>query len=161
MRRKPASSVNFLAAHDGFTLHDVVSYAGKHNEANGENNRDGTGNNFSWNNGVEGETDDPAIRSARAADVRALLASLFVSRGTVMLTAGDEFGRSQKGNNNAYAQDNELTWLDWEKADSALVDFVRSAIALRRAHPSLAGDRFLTGEAVDDTGLADVTWLRG
>ncbi|MGE3876541.1 MAG: glycogen debranching protein GlgX [Parvibaculaceae bacterium] len=159
-RRKPSSSVNFLSAHDGFTLHDLVAYGGKHNEANGENNRDGTGSNFSWNNGFEGETDDPAVRSARAVDLRALLASLFVSRGTIMLTAGDEFGRSQKGNNNAYAQDNELTWLDWEKADTALLDFVRSAMAMRRAHPSLARDRFLAGQAMDETGLADVTWLR-
>ncbi|MGE0242057.1 MAG: glycogen debranching protein GlgX, partial [Parvibaculaceae bacterium] len=158
--RKPASSVNFLAAHDGFTLRDAVSYADKHNEANGENNRDGTGTNFSWNNGVEGETDDPVIRSARASDLRTLLASLFVSRGTVMLTAGDEFGRSQKGNNNAYAQDNALTWLDWERADPSLLAFVQSLVALRRAHSSLSADRFLTGLALDDTGLADVTWLR-
>ncbi len=160
-RRKPSSSINFLAAHDGFTLRDLVSYADKHNEANGENNRDGTGNNFSWNNGVDGETDDLAVRSARAHDVRALIASLFISRGTVMLTAGDELGRSQKGNNNAYAQDNELTWLDWEKADAALLEFVRSAIAMRRAHPSLGRDRFLTGNVLDETGLADVAWLSG
>jgi len=159
-RRKPSSGVNFLAAHDGFTLRDLVSYTAKHNEANGENNRDGTGNNFSWNNGAEGETDDPAIEAARARDLRAMLASLLVSRGTVMLTAGDEFGRSQKGNNNAYAQDNELTWLDWERADLSLMEFVRSAIGLRRAHPSLGRDRFLIGQPVDETGLADVTWLR-
>jgi glycogen operon protein len=158
--RKPSSGVNFLAAHDGFTLRDLVSYAGKHNAANGENNRDGTDNNFSWNNGIEGQTDDPAIQSMRSADLRALLASLLVSRGTVMLTAGDEFGRSQKGNNNAYAQDNELTWLDWEHADSVLLDFVRSAIALRRTHPSLNRDRFLTGGPADETGLPDVIWLR-
>jgi glycogen operon protein len=158
-QRRPSSSVNFLAAHDGFTLRDLVSYGGKHNEANGESNRDGTGNNFSWNNGVEGETNDPAVRGPRAADLRALLASLFVSRGTVMLTAGDEFGRSQKGNNNAYAQDNELTWLDWERADLSLLEFVRSAVALRRAHSSLASDRFLTGKALDETSLPDVTWL--
>jgi glycogen operon protein len=159
--RKPSGSVNFLAAHDGFTLHDLVSYAGKHNEANGENNRDGTDTNLSWNNGVEGETSEPAIQAARAADVRALLASLFISRGTIMLTAGDEFGRSQKGNNNAYAQDNELTWLDWEKADTGLRDFMRALAALRTRHASLSRDRFLTGEAMDETGLPDVAWLSG
>ncbi|MGE0006254.1 MAG: glycogen debranching protein GlgX [Parvibaculaceae bacterium] len=159
-RRRPSSSVNFVAAHDGFTLRDLVAYADKHNEANGENNRDGADSNWSWNNGVEGETGDEAVREARAADVRALLASLLVSRGTAMLTAGDEFGRSQKGNNNAYAQDNELTWLDWEGADASLVDFVRAAIAVRRAHPSLAADRFLTGAAMDSSGLPDVAWLR-
>src|SRR5690606_1970207 len=104
-------TVNFVAAHDGFTLADVVAYSRKHNEANGEANRDGEHDNNSWNNGVEGPTDDPAILAARAADMRALLATLFASRGTIMLTAGDEFGRSQGGNNNAYAQDNETTWL--------------------------------------------------
>lgn len=160
-QRKPSNGINFLSAHDGFTLRDVVSYAGKHNQANGESNRDGTDNNFSWNNGVEGETEDPAVQAARSADLRALLASLFVSRGTLMLTAGDEFGRSQKGNNNAYAQDNELTWLDWGKADLSLLDFVRSLIALRRAHPSLSRDGFLTGLSPDESGLPDVTWLRG
>lgn len=159
--RRLSGSVNFLAAHDGFTLHDLVSYAGKHNEANGENNRDGTDNNFSWNNGIEGETTEPAIEAARAADIRALLTSLFTSRGTIMLTAGDEFGRSQKGNNNAYAQDNEMTWLDWGKADTALRDFVRSLIAMRDTHSSLSRDRFLSGEARDATGLPDVAWLRG
>src|SRR5438034_5809776 len=158
--RSPLNSVNFLAAHDGFTLSDVVSYAHKHNEANGENNRDGTDNNFSWNNGIEGETEDQSVQTARAADLRVMLASLFLSRGTIMLTAGDEFGRSQQGNNNAYAQDNDLTWLDWEYADSELLAFVRSLIKLRRAHPSLSGDHFLTGEAADETGLPDVTWLR-
>ncbi|WP_119392256.1 glycogen debranching protein GlgX [Taklimakanibacter lacteus] len=158
--RTPQCSVNFLAAHDGFTLRDLVSYAGKHNEANGENNRDGTDNNFSWNNGVEGESRDQAAQAARANDARALLASLLLSRGTVMLTAGDEFGRSQKGNNNAYAQDNELTWLDWEKGDAELLAFVQSLVRLRRGHPSLSGRAFLTGVASDATGLADVSWLR-
>ena len=159
-RRSPSNSVNFLAAHDGFTLRDIVSYARKHNEANGENNRDGTDNNFSWNNGVEGKTKNQAAQSARAGDLRAMLASLFLSRGTIMLTAGDEFGRSQQGNNNAYAQDNDLTWLDWEHADTDLLAFVRSLIKLRQAHPSLAGDRFLSGGAADETGLPDVAWLR-
>lgn len=159
--RTPRKSVNFLAAHDGFTLRDLVSNAHKHNEANGENNRDGTDNNFSWNNGVEGRSDDAAVRAARANDLRGLLASLFLSRGTIMLTAGDEFGRSQQGNNNAYAQDNELTWLDWAHADRRLQSFVQALIKMRRQHPSLSGGQFLTGAAADDTGLPDVTWLRG
>lgn len=151
--------VSFLAAHDGFTLRDLVSYSAKHNEANGENNRDGTDSNFSWNHGVEGDTPDQAVLANRARDQRALLASLFLSRGTVMLTAGDEFGRSQSGNNNAYAQDNELTWLDWEKADGDLLDHVRTLIAFRQSQRALTGDSFLTGEASDATGLPDVVWL--
>lgn len=151
--------VNFIAAHDGFTLRDLVSHAGKHNEANGENNRDGTDNNFSWNNGVEGDTNDRAVLTSRARDQRALLASLFLSRGTLMLTAGDEFGRSQSGNNNAYAQDNELTWLDWEKADEELLAFVRALIRFRRSRGALAGEAFLTGKASDASGLPDVVWL--
>jgi glycogen debranching enzyme len=158
--RTPRNSVNFLAAHDGFTLRDLVSYAHKHNEANGENNRDGTDNNFSWNNGVEGESDDAAVQNSRAKDLQGLLASLFLSRGTIMLTAGDEFGRSQQGNNNAYAQDNELTWLDWAHADRRLQSFVQSLIRMRRQHPSLSDGQFLKGAAADDTGLPDVTWLR-
>ncbi|HTN97256.1 MAG TPA: glycogen debranching protein GlgX, partial [Nordella sp.] len=151
--------VNFLAAHDGFTLRDLVSYAGKHNEANGENNRDGTDNNFSWNTGAEGDTQDLAVLASRARDQRALLASLVLSRGTIMLTAGDEFGRSQAGNNNAYAQDNGLTWLDWAKADQALLAHMRALLKFRQSHSMLAGDGFLTGEAVDARGLPDVVWL--
>ena len=116
-------SVNFLAAHDGFTLADTVAYAERHNEANGENNRDGHAENFSWNNGVEGPTDDPAVNARRAADLRALLTTLFTSTGTIMLTAGDEFGRSQRGNNNAYAQDNEIGWVDWRGRDQELEAF--------------------------------------
>jgi len=134
-------SVNFLAAHDGFTLRDLVSYAAKHNEGNGEEDRDGHDENFSWNNGVEGPTDDPAILERRNADVRALLATLFASRGSVMLSAGDEFGRTQKGNNNAYAQDNEVTWLDWEGRDRDLEDFVSQLAAARVA--------CLAGQAAD------------
>jgi len=155
--RKPSASVNFLAAHDGFTLLDLVSYEGKHNGDNGEENRDGHDANYSWNNGVEGETEDEAINADRRRDVRALLATLFVSHGTPMLTAGDEFGRTQGGNNNAYAQDNETTWLDWEGADGELVDYVAALSALRRAHPALNADRFLTGE--EREGIKDVTWL--
>ena len=126
-------SVNFLAAHDGFTLADTVAYAERHNWANGEENRDGHGENFSWNNGAEGLSLDPAILAARTADLRALLATLFASTGTIMLTAGDEFGRSQKGNNNAYAQDNALSWIDWAHRDRTLEDFVASLAAWRAA----------------------------
>jgi glycogen operon protein len=126
-------SVNFLAAHDGFTLADTVSYAERHNWANGEQNRDGHGENFSWNNGVEGPSTDPAVNALRAADLRALLGTLFASTGTVMLTAGDEFGRSQQGNNNAYAQDNALSWIDWSPRDIALEDYVAELAAWRAA----------------------------
>ncbi len=152
-------TVNFLAAHDGMTLADLVSYAGKHNEANGEENRDGHDENFSWNDGVEGETDDPAIRARRDGDVRALLATLFAARGAVMLTAGDEFGRSQRGNNNAYAQDNETTWLDWAGRDAELEDFVAALSALRRATPALRDTRFLTGLPDSGQEIPDVQWL--
>ena len=158
--RAPSASVNFLAAHDGFALADIVAYAGKHNEANGENNRDGTDANFSWNSGAEGATSDAAILAARRRDVRALLATLFISRGTPMLTAGDELGRTQRGNNNAYAQDNATTWLDWGNADLGLAAFVGSLAAMRRAHRSLSDDNFLTGKPVDVSGIADVAWLK-
>ena len=120
----PTKSVNFIVAHDGFTLADLVSYAHKHNEANGENNRDGTNENYSWNNGVEGPTDDPAINAARARDMRNLLALLFVARGAPMLAMGAEIGHSQRGNNNAYAQDNAISWLDWRTRRPALAAFV-------------------------------------
>lgn len=125
-------SVNFLAAHDGFTLADVVSYQQRHNLANGEDNRDGHGENFSWNNGVEGPSEDPAVLAARATDLRALLGTLFVSTGTIMLTAGDEFGRTQQGNNNAYCQDNAIGWVDWEGRDTALEDFVADLASRRQ-----------------------------
>ncbi|WP_068076597.1 glycogen debranching protein GlgX [Novosphingobium lentum] len=125
-------SVNFLAAHDGFTLADTVAYEQRHNEANGEHNRDGHGENHSWNNGVEGPSDDPAVLARRATDLRALLGTLYASTGTIMLTAGDEFGRSQRGNNNAYAQDNPISWVDWAGRDLALEDHV-AALGARRA----------------------------
>ncbi len=124
-------TVNFLAAHDGFTLADLVSYAERHNHANGEDNRDGHGDNLSWNNGVEGPSSDPAIRQRRCDEIRALLATLFASRGTIMLTAGDEFGRTQQGNNNAYAQDNAIGWVDWQHRDRDLEDFVAALAAYR------------------------------
>ena len=156
--RKPNHGVNMLAVHDGFTLADLVSYNDKHNEANGEQNRDGHSNNHSWNNGVEGPTDDPAINAARKRDVRALLATLFLSRGTPLIQQGDEFGRTQGGNNNAYAQDNEITWVDWENADGNLVDYVAALSQFRRAHPAITADKFFTGHP-GRNGLKDVTWL--
>jgi glycogen operon protein len=158
--RRPSASVNFLAAHDGFSLADLVAHERKHNLANGENNRDGTDANFSWNDGVEGPTDDAAILAARRNDARALLATLFVSRGTLMLTAGDEFGRTQGGNNNAYAQDNPTTWLDWENADMELAGFVSRLSALRKRHRSLSDDDFLTGRPTGRRPVPDAVWLR-
>ncbi len=154
---RPSRGVNFIAAHDGFTLRDLVTYEEKHNSANGENNRDGHDHNFSWNNGVEGESDDPAIVLARKSDVRALLATLFFSRGLLMLGQGDELGRTQGGNNNAYAQDNEITWLDWAGADMELSKFVGELQSFRRAHKAISTDRFLNGRSVK--GVRDVVWL--
>ncbi|MDX8437960.1 glycogen debranching protein GlgX [Mesorhizobium australafricanum] len=157
---RPASrTVNFIAAHDGMTLADIVAYERKHNEANGEQNRDGHNDNLSWNNGTEGETDADAIARTRFGDQCGLLATLFASRGTIMLTAGDEFGRTQKGNNNAYAQDNAITWLDWAGRDQALEQYASSLAALRRAFPALADIRFLTGEPADGSEIPDVAWL--
>jgi len=155
--RKPSNGVNMLAVHDGFTLRDLVSYHDKHNEANGENNRDGHNHNSSWNCGVEGETEDEAINAARRRDVRALLATLFLSRGTPLIQQGDEMYRTQQGNNNAYAQDNEITWVDWESADGALVDFVAAINAFRKAHPAVSHDHWLTGQGRNE--VRDVVWL--
>ena len=138
-------SVSFIAAHDGMALADIVSFEEKHNEANGEGNRDGHNENLSWNNGIEGDGAHPEIMARRKRDIRALLATLFVSRGTIMLTAGDEFGRTQKGNNNAYAQDNDLTWLDWRGRDTQMEDYAADLAALRARFPALASAEFLTG----------------
>ncbi len=154
--RGPLASINFVAAHDGFTLADLVSHASKHNEANGEGNRDGENENHSWNGGIEGATDDPGILAARARDVRALLATLFLSRGVPMLTAGDEFGRTQHGNNNAYCQDNREFWLDWKGADRDLAAFVADLTALRAEHPLLSASTFLSGTGAPP----DARWLR-
>jgi glycogen debranching enzyme GlgX len=159
-RRPPTSSVNFVAAHDGFTLRDLVSFQNKHNEANGENNRDGTEANYSWNRGVEGAMASPAIEERRRRDVRSLLATLFVSRGTPMLAMGDESGRSQGGNNNAYARDDATTWLAWSAMDNELVAFVATLSALRKAHPALGDDHWLRGEPIDASGTPDVEWRR-
>jgi isoamylase len=142
-RRRPHASINYVTCHDGFTLRDLVSYSRKHNEANGEGNRDGTDDNISWNHGVEGPSDDPAIEEARARDVRAVLMTLLLSRGVPMLLGGDELGRTQRGNNNAYCQDNEVSWFDWEHVDRDLLAFVQRAIAMRRAHPVLRRRRYL------------------
>jgi glycogen operon protein len=157
-KRRPSRSVNFVVAHDGFTLADLVSYAAKHNAANGENNRDGTDANYSWNHGVEGPSADPAIQAARLRDQRTLLATLLLARGTPMLAMGAELGHSQGGNNNAYAQDGPTVWLDWARADHDLAAFAGRLIALRQAHPALRADRFLTGAAVDEELIADVSW---
>ncbi|WP_414650596.1 glycogen debranching protein GlgX [Ensifer sp.] len=154
--RGPRASINFLAAHDGFTLADLVAYSAKHNAANGEDNRDGENDSHSWNHGVEGPSGDPQVNAARAGDIRALLATLFLSLGIPMLTAGDEFGRTQGGNNNAYAQDNETTWLDWAKADADLIGFVAMLARLRREHRSLTADAFLSGVG----GEANARWLK-
>ncbi len=154
--RGPQASINFIAAHDGFALADLVAYASKHNEANGEDNRDGDNESHSWNNGAEGESADPTIVAARKRDIRALLATLFLSRGVPMLTAGDEFGRTQHGNNNAYCQDNEAFWLDWAGADDNLAAFVAQLVALRAEHPLLAADSFLSGGGEPP----DARWLK-
>ncbi len=160
--RKPWASVNFITAHDGFTLQDLVSYNDKHNEANGEGNRDGSSNNLSWNCGAEGPTDDPNINALRDRQKRNLLSTLLLSRGTPLLLAGDEFGRSQRGNNNAYCQDNEITWIDWDAIDErglAEIEFVGKLLALRQAFPILRRGRFLTGEYNQLLDVKDVTWL--
>ena len=159
--RGPLASVNYVAAHDGFTLDDLVSYAHKHNEANREHNRDGPSHEVSWNNRVEGPTDRPDIIELRARQKRSLLASLFLSQGIPMIVAGDEFGRAQDGNNNPYCQDNEIGWLDWarDEADLALTDFVTRLVRFRKAHAALRRERHFVGETVGDTSLKDITWL--
>jgi len=142
-RRRPHASINYVTCHDGFTMRDLVSYSEKHNEANGEDNRDGTNDNISWNHGDEGPSTDPAVERARDRDVRAMLMTLLLSRGVPMLLGGDELGRTQQGNNNAYCQDNEISWFDWAHVDSDLLAFVTRIIALRRAHPVLRRRRYL------------------
>lgn len=156
--RRPQASVNFLAAHDGFTLADVTSYNRKHNEANGEGNRDGHGTNFSNNCGVEGPTDDAAVLELRKRRRRNMLATVLLSQGTPMLLAGDEFANSQQGNNNAYCQDNEISWLNWAEADHDLADFVAALTAFRREHSALRQDIFLHARPREEDGLPDVEW---
>ena len=157
--RKPTASINFVAAHDGFTLRDTVTYNERHNEANLEQNRDGHANNQSWNCGVEGETDDVKITSLRRRQVRNLLTTLFLAQGVPMLLAGGELYRTQRGNNNAYCQDNEISWIDWTglQEDDSLLEFVRGLSALRRAHPELRRDTFLKG-ALHASHARDISW---
>ena len=158
--RAPFASINFITAHDGFTLRDLVSYNDKHNEANGEGNKDGTDDNRSWNHGVEGSTDDPEINALRARQQRNFLTTLLLSQGVPMLLGGDEFGRSQGGSNNAWCQDNEVSWFNWDAADSELLEFTKRLIALRQAHPVFRRSTFLTGQEVKGSGLPDVWWFR-
>ena len=153
-RRRPNASVNFVTCHDGFTLRDLVSYDAKHNEANGEANNDGTDDNRSWNCGAEGPTDDPAVRDLRTTQSRALLATVLLSLGVPMLQGGDEMGRTQQGNNNAYCQDNEISWFDWTSLDADLLNFAREVVAIRRRHPVLRRRRFVGG-----AGAGDVQWF--
>ncbi len=160
--RRPVASINFVTAHDGFTLRDLVSYEQKHNEANGEDGRDGADDNRSWNHGVEGPTDDAGINQARAQQQRNLLATLLLSQGVPMVLHGDELGRTQQGNNNTYAQDSELSWIDWERVDRPLIEFVAELTRLRREHPSLRRKRFFTGTSVrtgEGERLNDIVWL--
>jgi len=160
--RRPWASVNFLTAHDGFTLNDLVSYNARHNEANGENNQDGSSNNNSWNCGAEGPTDDPEIKKLRERQKRNMLATLMLSQGTPMILAGDEFGRTQNGNNNAYCQDNEISWLNWEgigEEGQSLANFARKLAMLRHGLPMLRRGRFLTGEYNEALEVKDVTWV--
>ncbi len=160
--RRPWASVNFLTSHDGYTLADLISYEERHNEANGEDNRDGHDNNLSRNWGAEGPTDDPTINDTRNRVRRAMLTTLLASLGTPMLVAGDEFGRTQGGNNNAYCQDNEISWLDWSmmegEAGQALFDFIARLIALRRSHPVLRASTFLYGQDGPGSGVGDIEW---
>jgi isoamylase len=158
--RRPFASINFVTAHDGFTLHDLVAYNEKHNEANGEDNRDGDSHNRAWNFGVEGPTDDPAINALRARQKRNFLATLMLSQGVPMLLAGDEIGRTQRGNNNAYCQNNEISWLDWANADGELLQFTRGLIALRRDHPNFRRRRWFHGRAIHGSGVTDIAWFR-
>jgi glycogen operon protein len=159
--RRPWCSINFLTSHDGFTLNDLVSYNEKHNEANGEHNQDGGNDHRSWNCGVEGHTDDPSINLLRERQVRNMLATLLLSQGTPMLLAGDEFGRTQQGNNNAYCQDCEISWLNWDFADKArsLMRFTRRLCELRHRYPILRRNRFLTGIHDEELDVKDLTWI--
>jgi isoamylase len=160
--RRPVASINFVTAHDGFTLRDLVSYNDKHNEANKEGNRDGESHNRSWNCGAEGPTDDPEINALRARQQRNFLTTLLLSQGVPMIAHGDELGRTQQGNNNVYCQDNELSWIDWAQADTELMEFTRAVSALRTAHPVFRRRRFFSGRPVrrrGTPGMPDITWF--
>jgi len=158
--RKPYASVNFVTAHDGFTLRDLVSYNEKHNEANGEDNKDGESHNRSWNCGAEGPTEDAGVNECRARQQRNFLTTLLLSQGIPMIVAGDEIGRTQHGNNNAYCQDNEISWLDWESADRALLEFTRRVVHLKREHPVFQRRRWFKGRPLHGKDVADIAWLR-
>ncbi|MDM9385677.1 glycogen debranching protein GlgX [Chlorogloeopsis sp. ULAP01] len=159
--RNPSASVNFITAHDGFTLYDLVSYNDKHNEANGEDNRDGESHNRSWNCGAEGETDDPQVLRLRRKQLRNFLATMFLSQGVPMLVMGDEMGRSQGGNNNPYCQDNEISWLNWDlqEENEALLDFTRQLIDFRRRHPVFRRRKWFQGRAIHGSGVNDIAWF--
>ncbi|HVS93798.1 MAG TPA: glycogen debranching protein GlgX [Mucilaginibacter sp.] len=158
--RRPTASINFITAHDGFTLTDLVSYNEKHNEANGENNNDGESHNRSNNYGVEGPTDDPAVNELRNRQKRNFLATLFLSQGVPMLLAGDEIGRTQQGNNNSYCQDNEISWIDWSKADNDLLEFTSKLIHLRQGHAAFSRKNWFRGEPVKGNGIEDIAWFQ-
>jgi glycogen operon protein len=151
-RRRPTASVNLITVHDGFTLRDLVSYDAKHNEANGEDNRDGANDNRSWNSGAEGPTSDASVLALRGQRSRAMLCTLLLSFGVPMLLGGDELGRTQGGNNNAYCQDNEISWVDWSAVDAGLLEFVKGLVAFRRAHPVFRRHRYLTGVEAAELG---------
>jgi isoamylase len=159
--RKPWACVNFVTAHDGFTANDLVSFNEKHNEANGEDNNDGSSDNRSWNCGAEGPTDDPDINALRERQIRNILGTLLLAPGTPMLLAGDEFGRTQNGNNNAYCQDSDISWVNWDikKKGQSLIRFVQQLTALRHRFPILRRSRFLTGEYNEELGIKDLTWI--
>ena len=157
--RRPTASINFVTAHDGFTLHDLVSYNEKHNEANGEGNNDGDNHNRSWNCGAEGPTDDIGVIELRNKQKRNFLTSLFLSQGVPMIVAGDEFGRTQNGNNNAYCQDNEISWLNWAGADKDLLQFTQKIIQLRKKHPVFRRRRWFQGQPIKGVGLHDIAWF--
>jgi glycogen operon protein len=157
--RQPTSSINFITAHDGFTLRDLVSYNEKHNEANGDNNKDGNEENRSWNCGAEGPTDDPGINELRSRQQRNFFATLLLSQGVPMISAGDELGRTQQGNNNAYCQDNEISWLNWQEGDSNLMQFVRYLIRLRKQHPAFSRKRWFRGHPLTGGGMEEIAWF--
>jgi isoamylase len=157
--RRPVASINFVTCHDGFTLEDLVSYNTKHNEANGESNADGSDDNRSWNCDAEGPTADPAIRRLRARQKRNFLTTLFCAQGVPMLLAGDELGRTQQGNNNAYCQDNEISWVNWDHLDTELLEFIQALSQLRRHHPVFRRRRFFQGVAPSGDGVRDISWL--
>jgi len=158
--RKPYASINFVTAHDGFTLNDLVSYNEKHNEANGEENRDGESHNRSWNLGAEGPTDDPDVNAKRTRQRKNFLATLLLSQGVPMIVGGDEIARTQQGNNNAYCQDTEISWFDWEHADRDLLAFTRRAIAIRKEHPAFRRRRWFKGRPIRGKGASDVAWFK-